>query len=250
MAQSGKHDKKQEKKTKKKGSAGKAVAIFVVFIAVLLAGGAYFYYYLSRPEPETWTDAFTASAEYDVPVYIIKGTEEDEDFVMTVTEKGLLTRGTRVRRLDGSEVEIDGVTYAVIDSTGLILKGETADTAAGDTAAAPSEDAEPEEEPLLYMKTENLTASASDAVKETEVYVRTPVTIYAEETGPAIASFAPKGSCLKVTGCDRLLEDGSVYKYKVEYGEGDDAAEGYVYRKYVVRTQKEADKVFNKVFKK
>ena len=77
--------------------------------------------------------------------------------------------------------------------------------------------------------------------------MRTPVTIYSKETGPSIASFAPKGTCLKVTGYDRMLSDGSVHKYKVEYQKSKDkTAEGYVYGKYLVSTQKKADKVYNK----
>jgi len=236
---------------------GRAAAAAAVLIVLLLTAvySAFLYLDLSRPEPETWSDAFIAGAENDVPVYQIG--KDDEGNADSVIEKDRLTRGIRVRTLDGSGTEVDGVTYSAIDDTGLILKGDDSagealsgdDAAAADDETAPAEETaegeETEEKPRLYVKSENLSASSWDLVQEAEVYVRTPVTIYAEESGPAIASFAAKGSCLRVTGYDRLLEDGSVYKYKVAYGEGDDASEGYVYRKYVVDTQEKADAVFN-----
>lgn len=144
----------------------------------------------------------------------------DEEPALKAVKAGELVRGSEVKRLTGIEV-IDGVRYCRVDNTGL--------NAAAD----------------LYMKEKNLVPSADMVVQETEVYVRTPATIYAKETGPSIASFVSKGSCLKVAGYDRLMPDGSVNKYKVAYGSDDDPAYGYVYSKYMVSTRKKADKVYN-----
>ena len=203
----------------------------VVILACLTA----VFVYISRfgeigPEPEY---VFAGAATKEVPVYLIGVPLQDEEqadgpaedtqqsgSAVQAVEIGRIVRGSSVKKLVGSK-DIDGVRYCRVDNTGL--------EAAAD----------------LYMREDNLVPSAEDVVQETEVYVRTPVTIYAEETGPSIASFAPKGSCLKVTGYDSMNEDGSVNKYKVEYTEGDETAEGFVYGKYMAETEKLAKKKYN-----
>ncbi|MBQ6500711.1 MAG: hypothetical protein IJI87_04890 [Mogibacterium sp.] len=171
------------------------------------------------PEPEY---VYAGGKTKDVPVYLIGIPAEGEESDVKAIEVGQLVRGTSVKKVLGYQV-VDGVSYCKVDNTGI--------EGAAD----------------LYMKEENLVLSPDQVVQETEVYVRTPVTIYAEETGPAIASFAPKGTCLKVTGYDTMLADGSIHKYKVEYQKGNDkTAEGYVYSKYLADTQKKADKVYKK----
>ena len=217
MADKGKHEAKTEKK--RSGGILKVLAYAIILAAVLFAG-----WYLLLHEPETWSDAFAASSSNDTAVYVI-----DKDGMPA--EAGRIIRGTPVKRLDGSETEIDGETYAVIESETELVPAEGDQEQSGKTR--------------LYMKDEDLAAEAGDVVREKEVYVRTPVTIYSEETGPAIASFAAKGSCLKVTGFDSLDAEGNVNKYKVEYTDGDITAEGYVYRKYLTDTQEKADAVFN-----
>ena len=122
--------------------------------------------------------------------------EGQDSRTVKAVKVGKLVRGSSVKKLLGYQ-EVDGVVYCKVGNTGL---DETAD---------------------LYMKEENLVLTADKVVQEKEVYVRTPVTIYSKETGPSIASFAPKGTCLKVTGYDRMLS-------------------------YLVSTQKKADKVYNK----
>lgn len=193
------------------------------------------------PEPEY---VYAGAKSENVPVYLIgipaeEGTSEegtaesgeetgetagetDEEETVKAVKIGQIVRGTSVKKLLGTK-EIDGIRYCRVENTGL------------DGAAD------------LYMKEKNLVPSADQVVQETEVYVRTPVTIYAKKKGPAIASFAPKGTCLKVTGYDMMQTDGSVHKYKVEYQKSKDkTAEGYVYGKYMASTQKKADKVYNK----
>ena len=188
------------------------------------------------PEPEYF---FVGGASKDVPVYLIgipledeETTEEESDEQSEETgeelddsaeavEIGRLVRGSSVKKLLGTK-DVDGVRYCKVENTGF--------EGAAD----------------LYMKEENLVLSTDKVVQETEVYVRTPVTIYDEMSGPSIASFAPKGTCLKVTGYDKMLPDGSVRMYKVEYEENDGTSEGYVYSKYLAETQKKADRIYKK----
>ena len=231
---SGKHAERQgerqdEKQAEVSTAAGilKIVSYLALLAVVLMAGWRVFLY-----EPESWTEMFAAGTSNEVPVFIMEKEGLSEE---TAVETGRLIRGTPVEKLDGSGMEVDGVTYVIIDST---------------TEYAPADEvAERAEKACLYIREEDLAASAAETVKETEVYVRTPVTIYAEETGPAIASFAGKGRCLEVTGFDRLGPDGTVNKYKVIYADGDEDAEapkeGYVYSKYLTDTQEKADAKFN-----
>ena len=131
------------------------------------------------------------------------------------------------------------VTYVRIKDEAAPLKSALCMTRRGSEWPRPFPDHQ-------YIREDCLSDDINDVVRETEVYVRTPVTIYAEKEGPAIASFAPKGSCLKVAGYDVMNDDGSVNKYKVEYTYDDgEIAEGYVYGKYVTDTQEKADAVYN-----
>ena len=217
---------KHEQKTEKSKAAGilEIVSYVALLAVVLMAGWRIFLY-----EPESWSDMFAAGTSSEAPVFIMENDGHPDE---TAVEKGSLIRGTPVSVLDGSEREIDGVTYVIIDSATEFIPLE-------------EEEEEQPEKVRLYIKQENLAPSVEEAVKETEVYVRTPATIYAEEKGPSIASFAAKGSCLKVTGFDSLGQDGKVNKYKVEYADGDETAEGYVYSKYMTDTQEKADAVYN-----
>ena len=102
------------------------------------------------------------------------------------------------------------------------------------------------DEPVLYMAEESMADSREQTVLETETFVRTPATIYKEAGKPDIASFAPKGTRLEITGHDKLLANGYINMYKVAY-EGADGkpAEGYVYGKYMTDTQEAADAPYN-----
>lgn len=106
-----------------------------------------------------------------------------------------------------------------------------------------------------FVNQENLVRTRGETVREKELFVRTPVTLYQNSTGPEIAGFAPKGTRLSVTGFSGLDAKGEVKMYKVRpVSEGDEQAadkaadvpEGYVYSKYLVRSQEEADKNYNK----
>ena len=106
-----------------------------------------------------------------------------------------------------------------------------------------------------FVNQENLVRTRGETVREKELFVRTPVTLYQNSTGPEIAGFAPKGTKLAVAGFSGLDAKGEVKMYKVRpVTEGDvqaadkaaDVPEGYVYSKYLVRSQEEADKNYNK----
>ena len=214
--------------------------VAVIFVCLVILIGFAGSRNVITPEPEY---AFVGGTTRDVPVYLIgiplegeradggapdetaeegsgEEVEEDNGHDAEAIEIGRLVRGSSVKKLLGVK-ELDGVRYCRVDRTGF--------EGAAD----------------LYMKEENLVLSADKVVQETEVYVRTPATIYGESTGPAIASFAEKGACLKVTGYDNMLPDGSVHKYKVEYEESDGTAEGYVYGKYLTDSAEKAGEVYN-----
>jgi len=88
----------------------------------------------------------------------------------------------------------------------------------------------------LLVKIDNVSKEESGVVLEKTMYVRTPVTIYKNETDGAIAGLAEKGAALEITGFDKISEEGIVNMYKIKY----DKVEGYVYRKYLVETEEEA----------
>lgn len=105
-----------------------------------------------------------------------------------------------------------------------------------------------------FVNQENLVRTRGETVREKELFVRTPVTLYQNSKGPEIAGFAPKGTRLSVMGFSGLDAKGEVKMYKVRpETEGDkqaadkaaDVPEGYVYSKYLVRSQEEADKDYN-----
>ena len=97
-----------------------------------------------------------------------------------------------------------------------------------------------------FVNQENLVRTRGETVREKELFVRTPVTLYQNSTGPEIAGFAPKGTKLAVAGFSGLDAKGEVKMYKVRPVTEGDSPDGYVYSKYLVRSQEEADKNYNK----
>lgn len=145
---------------------------------------------------------------------------------LELMDAGALVRGTEVRRYNNTET-LDDIKLCRIS---------VSDTETG-------------EETEYYIDESNLAKDKEHVVQETDVWVRTPATIYEREYSPAIASFAPKGTHLKVIGYDKLLDNGYINKYKVEYDPVDtkkeDKAEGFVYGKYMAATQEEAKAPYN-----
>ena len=188
-----------------------------ITIAILLFAIAGVIYFILLGQ---WhTTAFAAGNSNQVTIYRIAENENGEK--QPPEAAGTVTRGRAVTRYLESETA-DGVTYHKVRSEQY-----------------PDEDD-------LYMAEGDLSDTAEGSVRETEVYVRTPATIYKSSDSPAIASFAPKGEKLDVTGHDRLLDNGYINMYKVSYTDEDGAdAEGYVYGKYMTGTEEAALEPYN-----
>ena len=87
-----------------------------------------------------------------------------------------------------------------------------------------------------YIDLNQLVGLEESPVLEKEIYVRTPVTVYKNEKDNTILGFLSKGSKIDIVGYDKINEDGSINMYKIKY----DNEEGYVYSKYLVRTEEES----------
>ena len=197
---------------KRKISTGAGILIALLLFAI---AGTVYWILLGQ-----WhTVSYAAGNSNEVKIYRI--TENENGKKNAPEEAGTVIRGSAVNRYMES-VTADGVTYHKVS-----------------TARFPDEQD-------LYMAEDDLVKSVDDVVKETEVFVRTPATIYSSPDDPAIASFAPKGTELKITGHDRLLDNGYINMYKVSYTDSDGKeAEGYVYGKYMTGTQEAADAPYN-----
>lgn len=94
---------------------------------------------------------------------------------------------------------------------------------------------------FYIVNVENLVDNIEDVVKETELYVRTSATVYKDGDSSKILSFVKKGSKVDIIGYSGLLEDGSVTRYKIKSGENN----GYIYSKYLVKTEEESIKPYS-----
>ena len=92
----------------------------------------------------------------------------------------------------------------------------------------------------LVLK-ENIVKSEKEVVKEKEMYVRTPVTLYENSTDSKIVSLIKKGEKLEIIGFDTINEEGYVNMYQIKYNE----LTGYVYRKYLLASVEEAKKYYD-----
>ena len=94
----------------------------------------------------------------------------------------------------------------------------------------------------FYLINENnLTSDRHDIVKEKELFVRTNLTVYKDSDSSKILSYIKKGEKVDILGYDKLDDKGLVNRYKIKYND----IEGYVYGKYLVRTNEDADKVYD-----
>ena len=91
------------------------------------------------------------------------------------------------------------------------------------------------------IESSNLVLKSEDSVKENELYVRTSTTIYKDLDSAEILSNVKKGEKVEIVGYDFLDESGNVNKYKISYN----GYTGYVYAKYLVRTEEESKKVYD-----
>lgn len=92
-----------------------------------------------------------------------------------------------------------------------------------------------------YILKDNFNKSRESIVTEKEMYVRTYATVYKNLNSSEILGSVNKGDKLEITGYDKLLEDGTVNKYKIKY----DNTDGYVYGKYLVLSEDEALKNYD-----
>lgn len=93
-----------------------------------------------------------------------------------------------------------------------------------------------------YVNQESLVSKKNEVVQEKEIYTRSATSIINSKDNIKINGLAKKGEKLEVIGYDYINEDGEVNLYKVK---NDDAKEGYVYGKYMVTTEEEAQKNYN-----
>ena len=88
------------------------------------------------------------------------------------------------------------------------------------------------------VKEENIN---ENIVQEKEIYVKTPTTLYENETDGKIKSYIKKGEKLEIIGYDKLNEDGTVNMYKIKQNE----IEGYAYEKYLEQDKEQAIKNYD-----
>lgn len=87
-----------------------------------------------------------------------------------------------------------------------------------------------------YILKENFTKDEKNIVIEKEMYVRTYLTVYKNSDSAEILSTIDKGEKVDIISYDKLLDDGSIYKYQIKYKD----ITGYVYGKYLVSNKEEA----------
>ena len=89
---------------------------------------------------------------------------------------------------------------------------------------------------LYLMLKSDLVNKIDEVVLEKELFVRTTTSVYENTDTVNLIGLINKGDKVNIIGYDKLLEDGSVSKYKISYNN----TEGYVYAKYLVKTYDEA----------
>ena len=193
--------------------------ILPAFLSLIFILGIVAFLYLNYNEPEAEihrSTSYIASSELSATIY------REEDSVLY--EYTQLTRGTAVTNRNIQDEVNDGAYIF----TEIELDGET------------DENGNPI---IYYISGDYLADSLEDVVREDTKYVRTSVTVYANDNDAQISSFLKKGTELNICGYSGLNADGSVEMYKIS----NEDSEGYVYAKYLVDTQEEADAVFEQV---
>lgn len=156
------------------------------------------------------SEKYIASDEAGAVVYIYDEYEKRLFRTSDVIQRGSIVTVT------GEEYSENGRTYAVIE-----YGGET-----------------------YYAERSALVDSLDDIVQETEKWIRTSVTVYSNSEDSQIESFIKKGSCVEIIGYDYLNDDGSVNMYQIQ----SDDITGWVYAKYLVGTQEEAEAIYEEVY--
>ncbi len=90
----------------------------------------------------------------------------------------------------------------------------------------------------LFAKEQSLVKTQQEVVQERALWVRTPTSIITDRETSRIGGLAEKGEHIRIVGFESLDANGHVARYKVQQ----DSIVGWVYSKYLVRTQEEAEK--------
>ena len=99
-------------------------------------------------------------------------------------------------------------------------------------------------EPIVYyISTDNLSPDPEHVVLEKTKYLRTSSTVYKNDEDAQISSFLKKGTELSICGYSGLQADGTVEMYQID----NPGSEGYIYAKYIVDTQEEADQPYTQI---
>lgn len=88
---------------------------------------------------------------------------------------------------------------------------------------------------------DNISNDSKDVIREKELYVRTPVTLYESSENSKIISLIKKGQKVDIIGYDKIDEEGKVNMYQVKYND----LTGYIYRKYLLDNQEESLKYYD-----
>ncbi len=97
----------------------------------------------------------------------------------------------------------------------------------------------------FYVNETSLVKNKDAIIQETEKWARSSCTVYENYEGPEIAGFIRKGTRFEVTGYDELLPDGSINMYEISC---EDGTKGWVFGKYLVDSQKEADAINEEIY--
>ena len=154
---------------------------------------------------------------------------------------GLILAGCGKEEEPEKEMYLASDTATVVTYTkDVVLKGKTVtQDEINYEPLKKAEDAE-KDDPTIYFAQSDLVETPEECVREKDKYVRTSVTPVAGVDDCTIKGFIWKGSHVSITGFDSLSSDGLVNMYQVT---ADDGTEGWVYAKYLVDTQEEANAV-------
>lgn len=147
-------------------------------------------------------ERYLASTTAEATLYSI-----DEEGV--VAEAQRFVRGRKVRANVGRAIKIEKQSYIPIEIT---------------------------KKQYLYAKEQSLVLTPKEVVQEQTMWVRTPASIITDCATSLVGGQTRKGEALAILEFDSLRADGRVHRYKVKQGE----LEGYIYGKYLVTTESEA----------
>ncbi len=192
----------------------KTFPILIIALAVTLA----VYLIITLWQTFASSEAYIASNIPTAKVYSLNDAGD-------VEAAGTITRGEKVER------QRKTITYSVTNDN----DDDTSESDASDEIKLTLANINTDDGESLYIDEKNLVEDEGSCVLESEVYARTPATVYSDAEGPGIVSYAPKGTRLNVTGYDYVDADGVVNKYEVAFTDAtEEEIQGYVYGKYMV----------------